>query len=100
MYSNIPTQDINKLIIDIARKNHIHNDVIQEIEQLTNLVIEQNYFEMDSKYYHRSEGLAVGAPSSAHLVEIYLQFLEHNQILHLLLKHKILSYYNGPTLPP
>jgi hypothetical protein len=35
MYSNIPTQDINKLIIDIAKKNHIHNDVIQEIEQQT-----------------------------------------------------------------
>jgi hypothetical protein len=93
MYSNIPTQDINKVIIDIAKKNHLHNDVIQETEQLTNLITEQNYFEMDSKFYHQSEGLAMGASSSALLAEIYLQFLEHNQILHLLLKHKILSYH-------
>jgi hypothetical protein len=92
IYSNISTQDINKVIIDIAKKNHLHNDVIQEVEQLTNLIIEQNYFEMDSKFYHQSEGLAIGAPSSALLAEIYLQSLEHNQILHLLLKHKILSY--------
>jgi hypothetical protein len=77
---------IKKLIIDIAERNHLHTDVIQEIEQLTNLIIQQNYFEMDSKFYHQSEGLAMGAPSSALLAEIYLQFLEHNQILHLLLK--------------
>jgi hypothetical protein len=89
MYSNIPTEDISKLIIDVAMKNYIHNDVTQGIEQLTNLVIEQNYFKMNSKYYHQSEGLAMGAPSSALLAEIYLQFLEHN----LLLKHKILSYH-------
>jgi hypothetical protein len=93
MYSNIPTQDVKKLIIDIAKNNQLHNDVIQEIEQLTNLIIEQNYFEMDSKFYYQSEGLAMGAPSSALLAEIYLQFLEHNQILHLPLKHKIISYH-------
>jgi hypothetical protein len=77
----------------IAKKNHIHNDVIQEIEILTNLITEQNYFEIDSKFYHQSEGLAVGVPSSALLAEIYLQFLEHYQILRLLLKHKILSFH-------
>jgi hypothetical protein len=48
---------------------------------------------MDTKFYHQSEGLAMGAPSSALLAEIYLQLLEHNQILHLLLKHKVISYH-------
>jgi hypothetical protein len=91
MYSNIPTQDLHDLIIDIARKNQIHSEVIQETEQLTKLIKKQNYFEMDSKVYHQSEGLAMGAPSSALLAEIYLQFLQHNQILNLLIKHKILS---------
>jgi hypothetical protein len=71
-----------------------YNDVIHEIEQLTNLIIEQNYFEIDSKFYYQSEGLAMGAPSSAFfLAEIYLQFLEHNQIMQLLKKHKIISYH-------
>jgi hypothetical protein len=89
MYSNIPTQDLNDLIIDIARKNQIHSEVIQEIEQLTKLITKQNYFEME--FYHQSEGLAMAAPSSVLLAEIYLKFLEHNQILNQLTNHKILS---------
>jgi hypothetical protein len=79
--------------MDIARKNQIHSEVKQEIEQLAIFIVKQNYFEMDSKFYHQSEGLAKGAPSSAFLAEIYLQYLEHNQILNLLIKHKILSYH-------
>jgi hypothetical protein len=35
----------------------------------------------------------MGAPSSAFLAEIYLQSLEHNQIMHILKKHKIISYH-------
>jgi hypothetical protein len=35
----------------------------------------------------------MGAPSSALLSEIYLQYLEHNQVLDLLAKHKIVSYH-------
>jgi hypothetical protein len=41
----------------------------------------------------QSEGLAMGAPSSALLAEFYLQSTEHNQILQLLIKHKIISYH-------
>jgi hypothetical protein len=48
------------------------------MELITKLIIIQNYFELNSKFYHQSEGLAMGAPSSA---EIYLQHLEHNQVL-------------------
>jgi hypothetical protein len=47
---------------------------------------------MDSKFYQQSEGLVMRALSSALLAEIYLQYLEHTQILNLLIKHKILSY--------
>jgi hypothetical protein len=39
MYSNVPTQDLNDLIIDIARKNQIHSEIIQEIEKLAKLII-------------------------------------------------------------
>jgi hypothetical protein len=35
----------------------------------------------------------MGTPSSALLSEIYLQHLEHNQVLDLLKKHKIISYH-------
>jgi hypothetical protein len=35
----------------------------------------------------------MGAPSSAVLAEIYLQFLEHNNIYKTLIKHKTLGYF-------
>jgi hypothetical protein len=35
----------------------------------------------------------MGAPSSALFSEIYLQHIEHNQILNLLIKHKVISYH-------
>jgi hypothetical protein len=63
------------------------------MEQTPKLIIKQNYFELNSKFYQQSEGLAMGTPSSALLAEIYLQHLEHNQMLDLLKKHKIISYH-------
>jgi hypothetical protein len=63
------------------------------MELMTKLIIKQNYFEENSIFYQQSVGLAMGAPSSALLSEIYLQHLEHNQILDLLAKHKIISYH-------
>jgi hypothetical protein len=92
MYSNIPTQELNNIIINIAKRNYIQVEVIKEIEQLMNLTNKQNYFELDNKFYFQSEGLAMGAPSSALLAEFYLQSMEHNQVLQLLVKHKIISY--------
>jgi hypothetical protein len=56
------------------------------------VISQQNYFKINSKCYHQSEGLAMGAPSSALLSEIYLQYIEHNHILDLLKKH-IISYH-------
>jgi hypothetical protein len=93
MYSNIPTQEVINIIIDTANKNEIPRDVTTEIELLTKLIIKQNYFEHNSTYYQESEGLAMGAPTSALLSEIYLQHLEYNKILDLLTKYKIITYH-------
>jgi hypothetical protein len=93
MYSNIPTQEVINIIIDVANKNEIHRDIIKEMELIRKLIIKQNYFEQNSIFYQQSEGLAMGAPSSALLSETYIQHLEHNQILDLLTKHKIISYH-------
>jgi hypothetical protein len=90
---NIPTHEVINIIIDIANNNEIPGDIITEIDLLMKLIIKQNYFEHNLIYYQQSEELAMGAPSSAHLSEIYLQHLEHNQILDLLIKNKIIAYH-------
>jgi hypothetical protein len=52
----------------------------------------QNYFQHNNHFYKQKEGLATGAPSSSILSEIYLQFLEHNEILNILSDLRIVSY--------
>jgi hypothetical protein len=80
------------IIIDIKNMNGIHGEIIQEMELITKLIIKQNYFELNFKFYQQS-GLAMGAPSSALLSEIYLQHLEHNKAPDLLKTHKTNSYH-------
>jgi hypothetical protein len=93
MYSNIPTCELITIITNIANSNGIHDDIIKEIMLLTELIIKQNYFELNSNFYLQLQGLAMGALSSALLSEIYLQHIEHNQILDHLIKHKIIAYH-------
>jgi hypothetical protein len=75
MYSNIPTHETINIIIDMANKAEIHEEIIKDIKLLTELIIKQNYFELNSKFSIQSEGLAMGAPSSALLSEMYLQYI-------------------------
>jgi hypothetical protein len=76
----------------MANKNEIPGDIIKEMELITKLIIKQNYFEQNSVFCQQSEGLAMGSPSSALLSEIYLQHLQHNKNLDLLISYKIISY--------
>jgi hypothetical protein len=65
MYSNIPTCELINIITSIANGNDIHEELIKEIKLLTELMINQNYFGLNSNFYLRSQGLAMGPPSSA-----------------------------------
>jgi hypothetical protein len=73
--------------------NNVYEDVKTEISNIINIIIEQNYFQFNNKYYKQKEGLAMGAPTSAILSEIYLQYIEHSHIHHTLQKHNITSYH-------
>jgi hypothetical protein len=59
--------------------------------------LELNYFQFAHKYYKQTNkqtnGLAMGAPTSAILAEIYIQNMEHAQIYDILIKQHIISYF-------
>jgi hypothetical protein len=42
--------------------------------------------------YKQNEGLAMGAPTSAILVEILIQYIEHRNIINILQRHHITDY--------
>jgi hypothetical protein len=60
---------------------------------LLNTVLEQSYTQFDNEYYEQNDGVAIGAPASAILAEIFIQHLEHTKIIDTLKKHYIIDYY-------
>ena len=93
MYTNIPTKDLLNIIQNICENNGLESAVKQEILSLTRLIIMQNYFRFQNRTYIQKSGLAMGAPSSSILSEIYLQFMENTKIFEILKNFKIEGYY-------
>jgi hypothetical protein len=65
----------------------------QELEILLNTIFEHNYMQFNDQFYNQNKGLAMGAPTSAILAEIFIQHLEHNKIIKILNKHQIIDYH-------
>jgi hypothetical protein len=56
------------------------------------VILSQNYFQFNNELYTQNEGLAMGAPTSAILAEIFIQYFEYNDIIQILQKHHIIDY--------
>jgi hypothetical protein len=56
-------------------------------------MMEQNYFQFSQQYYIQTEGLAMGAPTSPILAEVYIQYIEHKKLYPILKKHQICGYF-------
>ena len=94
MYTNIPTNELFNIIENIIAKNqNISHETKIEINNLLKLILEQNYFEHNGKWFKQNEGLAMGAPTSAILAEIFIQYLEHTTIIDILNKYQIIDYF-------
>jgi hypothetical protein len=64
-----------------------------EIIYILKIILEQNYFQYDKQHYKQTEGLAMGAPTSAVLAEIFTQHMEHKHIYPILKTQEIIAYY-------
>ena len=82
LYTNIPIQET----IEILQNNLLNTAILnpQEINELIlilRIVLKQNYFTFDGKFFKQGEGLAMGSPLSGLLADIYLNFYENNYLL-------------------
>jgi len=93
MYPNIPTNEIIPIIEYISRNYQLDSNTIHDLTTITNTVLEQNYFVFQNTSYSQTSGLAMGAPSSAVLLEMFLQYLEHTKIIDILIQHNIIGYF-------
>jgi hypothetical protein len=57
------------------------------------LIVTRNYFKFQDKTYLQKNGLAIGAPTSSALSEIYLQFMENTKIFDILRRSRVEGYY-------
>jgi hypothetical protein len=81
MYSNIPRKEVINTTNNILENNvEIEASTRKEIIFIMEKIMIQNYFQFDQQYYEQTEGLAMGAPISAILAEVFIQYMEHKYV--------------------
>jgi hypothetical protein len=93
MYTNIPINETKQIISEVLNNNRKQKIRKQVIESLLNTIFENNYLQFNDQFHKQDEGLAMGAPTSAIKAETFIQHLEHNKLIKILNKHKILDYH-------
>ena len=92
MYTKIPTQQLPDITTYLCKQNYVDHPTQREILNLCDTIIKQNYFECQDTFYSQTQGLAMGAPTSSVLSEIFLQYTEHTEICDSLKQH-IIGYF-------
>ena len=82
LYVNLPKQGRIQSTTTWLERNKVYKEDKEQILQLLKIIIEQNYFQHNNKYYKPTKGIAVGSPISGTLAEIYLQLLEEHHVKH------------------
>ena len=93
LYWNIPTGDLMAILNELCNANDVYGKTSQEILRITHTLVSQNSFQFQDTIYIQNEGLAMGAPTSSILSEVYLQYMENTTIYELLKKHRIEGYF-------
>jgi uncharacterized protein (UPF0147 family) len=92
LYVNIPLKET----IDITRTQLLKNNNTQTTNQIINLlevILMQNYFVFQEQIYQPDKGVAMGSPISGTMAEIFIQHLEDCLIKHLL-DSKTIAFYS------
>jgi hypothetical protein len=91
LYVNIPTAEtlnIAKIMLDTQNNRNI----TQQILQLLNTTLQQNYLTFANKIYQPITGISTGSPLSNDITEIFLQYQEQTLLKHLI-ENKIIECY-------
>jgi hypothetical protein len=94
MYTSIPILYLREIIEDSLMNNLVDTQQIQEILKIYDLITSQNYLSHVDDILHQNDGLAMGAPSSAILSEVFLQYIEEIFITDILIQNKIIGYFH------
>jgi hypothetical protein len=93
LYINIPINDTLYITNNLLKLNHTDKAITREIMAILEMILHQNYFQYNEKFYKPKSGVANGSPLSSIMAEIFLQHLEQSKVK-LLLEDRNIVYYN------
>jgi hypothetical protein len=94
LYVKIPINYTLNIANKLLNNNHhVDEHITRDIISILKVIMNQNYFQYEGKFYKPTSGVAMGSPLSSTIAEIFLQDLEQNRLQHLLDGKKIM-YYN------
>jgi hypothetical protein len=93
LYTNIPVQETRYILLGNLEQNGTDPTVTQELMNWYDTITNQNYFTHNGSTMIQQDGLAMGAPSSGLISELFLQHTEHLHLTHLKTKLKIIEYF-------
>lgn len=79
---NIPVKEAIDITHLLLIKNNIDRNTTTLYINLLKVILFQNYFTHEGKYYSNSQGIAMGSPILGLIAEIFLQFCEQLLVEH------------------
>jgi hypothetical protein len=77
-------EELKSTIDEMCDEQNIEHTLKLEIIRIVRLIITQNYFKFGEKTYLHKRDLAMGAPTSSTLSEIYMLYMENTTIYGIL----------------
>jgi hypothetical protein len=78
LYVNISINYTLNITNKLLKNNRVDKCIIKEIMYILKMIINQNYFQYNDKFYRPKLSVAMGSPLSSTMAEIFLQDLEQN----------------------
>jgi len=100
VYSNIPCYETKQILKNMLSSNMTDHMRSSDILNCFEVITKQNYFSHGDKTITQTDGLAMGAPSSGIISEIFLQHFEHSYLPILpMTPRKLTNTQNPATFP-
>lgn len=81
LFTTVPNAEAVKIVGDLLRGSGVDENKVIDILALLNLCLSQNFFKFNDKFYQQPDGLAMGSSLSPFLADVFMDFLENNNIL-------------------
>jgi hypothetical protein len=92
LYVNIPIEDILQITKSWLKKQKHNNKIIEQTIRIREIILKQNYFQYDNRFYQPKKGIAMGSSISSTIAVIYLQHLEDRYVKHTIENREIIYY--------